>query len=160
MHLDIPLIIISTMNNIKFPTRFAFTVIQASSDNHNHSQGSLKSGFNLILHIFRSSSSSLGSASISMLPCHPPWWQSYLDDKLSCQPWWRQPPVSSLKFGGDLILHVLTHPSPDLQILTNAKNIREGRLWKRCGSTTFVMDCKRKGVEMQVSTTRSQHHNN
>ena len=110
---------------------------------------------------------------MTKLSCHPPRWQSYHvihhDDKvimlstmmtkLSCQPWWRQPPVSSLKFGGDLILHVPTHPSPYLQILTNAKNIREGRLWKRCGWTTFVMDCKRKGVEIQINNTLKASHN-
>ena len=114
----------------------------------------------------------MSTTTMTKLSCHPPWWQSYrvihqddkvimlstMTTKLSCQPWRRQPPVSSLKFGGDLILHVLTHPSPYLQILTNAKNIREGRLWKRCGWTTFVMECKIKGVEIQVQGTRSKHH--
>ena len=105
------------MHNIKYLTRFAFTLILANSDNHNHSQGSPKSGCNLILHFFRSSPSSwhqhhyqryhvnhhddkvvMPSTMMLKLSCYPPWRQSYHvnhDDGNHLYPAWSLVAISS-----------------------------------------------------------------
>ena len=104
MHLDIPLIIISTMNNIKFPTRFAFTVIQASSDNHNHSQvksevwfQSNPSHLSVIIIIFGISININVTMSSTMMT-KLSWWQIIMSTMMTAttciqlEVWWRSHP--------------------------------------------------------------------